>query len=109
MNVLEFQLEKLEMLVKAFANMVGQLNSSSPKASIAQPKMPGRPRGPGIPKSSLPKPPPMPGVAPPSQKNPVKIAEQTPTDSVDTKVKQAKEGLAFNPGGQWKLKKGDEE
>ena len=109
MNLLKAKLEEFEALLKAFANVVGQLNSSNPNASIKQPAAPGRPRGPGVPKSSLPKPPPMPGIAPPSQKNPIKVAEQAPTDSVGAKVKQAKEGLAFNPGGQWKLKKADEE
>ena len=111
MNILTDKLDELEELIKAQLtpkirpNLMPMVNTPSMMPAILPPSKPaGRPSGPGVKRAAF-KAPSTSGVAPASSKNPVKIAQQLSSDEMkESKIKQAKEGLAINSRGQWSLK-----
>lgn len=104
METIESKLDAIEELIKG--NLMPTMNTPNLMPQIDQPASPGRPRGPGIPKSTFkPNTGATPG-APPSKKNPVAIAQQIQNkDMKEAQIKQAKEGLSFNSRGQWTLRR----
>ena len=85
-------------------------NMSTPNLmpKITQSNSVGRPKGPGVARSPIPKAPNI-GIKPPSKKDPVNVAQQlTNPDTKKETIAQAKEGVAFSTRGQWSLKKADE-
>lgn len=90
------------------ADLMPDIDAARAVPKINPVKDVGRPRGTGNAKQAF-KAPKSPGIKPPSQKNPVKVAEQlTNPEAKKESIAQAKEGIAFSTRGQWQIKKIDE-
>lgn len=109
MDALEKKINKIHELL---AKIGLALKTPSLPTMPSMPKTPSTPKAPSVP--STPKMPKLPGVAPKSNKNPMKIAEQkqddpqVKTDLANAKVKDAgqwQEKLKMSKNGQWSLTK----